>query len=226
MTDTLLTYRDSMRKISPPWLQTGRAEKILYSIALHVDAFGDALTAGVKQRFPGLYSYESLPLIGRERRIRRGRTEADASYATRLTRWLTDHRRRGGPYAMLAQLFAHFAPNNFPISLVYYSGRRYRMDVNGVVTRDDIVWSPDLDTARWARWWLFYETDEFGVSPDAATIEDLKVVPREWNAAHCLGYIMLFPTGAELIDFPDGHLIDEAGTINTTIPATLIAVDV
>lgn len=223
MTEELLTYRDSLRKISPPWLQTGLNEKILYSIGLQIDAFGDAMVAGVKSRFPGLYSFESLPLIGRERRIRRGRTEADESYAVRLTRWLTDHRRRGGPYALLAQLHAHFAPNNFPITLVYYSGRRFQMDVNGVVVRDHIVWSPDPDTARWARWWLFYQTDAFP-SPDAATIEDLKMVPREWNAAHCLGYVVLQPSGAELIDYP-GVLIDEVGTINTTAVDTLIAVD-
>jgi hypothetical protein len=221
---TLITYRDTIRKISPPWLQNGLAEKILYALAVQIDAFGDALTAGVKQRFPGLYSDESLPLIGRERRIRRGRTETTSNYAGRLNRWLTDHPRRGGPYAMLAQLFAHFAPNTFPIDLIYYSGRRYQMDVNGNVVRNDLAWFPDDDAAHWARYWLFFYTDAFP-SPSAEEIADLKLIPREWTAAHALGYIVVFPAGAELINFPPGHLINEPGTINTTVEALFVPVD-
>lgn len=224
ITATLRTYRDRIRQISPPWLQNGLAEKILYALGLHVDGFGDALVAGVKLRFPGFYSDESLPYIGRERRIRRGRTESNANYAVRLTRWLVDHQRRGGPYALLAQLHAHYAPNNFPIELVYQSGRRYSMNIDGQVTRDDIVWFPDAQTTKWARWWLFYLTDQFG-TPTAAEVEDLKLIPREWNAAHCFGYVVLFPSGGELIDYPPGHLIDEPGTINTTVVTMTIAVD-
>jgi hypothetical protein len=220
---TLLTYRDTIRKLSPPWLQNGLAERILYALALHVDVFGDSLAAGVKQRFPGLYSSDALPLIGRERRLRRGLVETDETYALRLTRWLLDHRRRGGPYALLAQLYAYYAPGNFPITLLYQSGRRYSMDAAGAVVRDDIAWSPDASSAQWARWWLIFETDTFG-TPTADQIADLQHVPREWNAAHCLGFVVLRPAGAELIDYPDGA-INQPGTINTTIPTTTIAVD-
>lgn len=223
--ETLLTYRDSLRKLCPPWLQNGLAERILYGLGVQVDAFGDALAAGVKQRFPGHYSFESLPLLGRERRIRRGPAETNDTYAMRLTRWRLDHRRRGGPYALLAQLYAYYAPNNFPITLVYQSGRRYRMDVNGAVARDDIVWSPDALVTAWARWWLFFETDMFGSAPSANQIADIKSVPREWNAAHCLGYVVLRLPGTEIIDQPGGGAIDQAGMINTPGLTTAIAVD-
>ena len=221
---TLPTYRDTIRKLSPPWLQNGLAEGILYAIAVQIDAFGDAVAAGVKQRFPGLYSMESLPLIGRERRILRGRTEDDATYAARLPRWRIDHRRRGGPYALLAQIYAHYAPSNFAIQLVYASGRRFSMDTSGVVTRDDIGWLPDAFTSLWARWWLFFQTDAFG-APTGDALDDIKAIPRAWNAAHCLGYVVLLPAGAELIDYPDDGPIDQAGTIDTTVAATTIAVD-
>lgn len=219
----LSTFRDTIRKLSPPWLQNGLAEAILYTLGLQVDIFGDALVAGVKQRFPGFYSYESLPLIGRERRILRGRTEDDATYAGRLTRWLVDHQRRGGPYALLSQLYAYYAPTRFPIKLVYSSGRRYSMDTSGTITRDDIVWAPDSLTTLWARWWLFFETDIFG-TPSDDVIEDIKAIPRAWNAGHCLGYVVLLPPGAELINYPPGT-IDQAGTIDTTVASTTIAVD-
>lgn len=211
----LQTFRDTIRKLSPPWLRRGINEKILYTLGTHIDAMGDAVTAAIKVRFPGLYSDESLPLIGNERRIRRGRLEPAANYAVRLRRWLSDHQRRGGPYALLAQLFAYYSPSNFEIQLIYNSGRRFTMDTSGNVVRDDIVWTPDsLAGTHWARWWLFYFTDQFG-SPTAEEIEDLKLVPREWNNAHCLGYIVLFPSDVELWDFPLDHVWDESGTWDT-----------
>lgn len=220
-----LTFRDTIRKISPPWLQNGVAEKLLYSLAVQVDAFGDALVAGAKLRFPGLYSDESLPRLGRERRIARGRIETETVYANRLRRWLTDHRTRGGPYALLAQLFAHYAPNNVEVALVYRSGRRFTMDVNGAITRDDIAFNPDITPSKWARWWLIF-TWPAGLTvatwgsrptwglPDPPghvwgvdglipqDVVDLRIVPHEWNAAHCFGRIILLSGGAHLWGYP------------------------
>jgi hypothetical protein len=47
-------------------------------------------------------------------------------------------------------------------------------------------------------------------------LADLAVVPREWIAAHCLGEILVMPTGAELWDYPpDEPWNDPAGTWNT-----------
>lgn len=215
-----LTFRDTIKKISPPWLQNGLAEKILYTFGAHLDTFGDALVAGVKMRFPGLYTNESLAIVGRERRIRRGRTEDDSVYATRLLRWLGDHRRRGGPYALLLQLFAHFAPANFTIQLIYRSGRRYTMDVNGAITRDDIAFNPDSTPTRWAQWWLIYtwpdglQNEIWGSSgnwgPDHVwgsnltpqDVTDLRLIPNEWNNAHCFGHIILLSGDARLWGYP------------------------
>jgi hypothetical protein len=206
----LTTFRDTIKKVSPTWLKTGVAETLLYAIAVTLDALGDGVAAGVKLRFPGMYSAESLPVIGRERRIRRGRFEPDSTYANRLIRWLDDHRRRGGPYALLAQLHAQYAPANFSIELRYASGRSFVMNLDGSVMRGDVVWTPPGDPARWARWWLFYQwptaIDGDGVWGDPGTwgdggvwgsnltpveIRDLRLVPREWNAAHAIGRLVL-----------------------------------
>jgi hypothetical protein len=223
MSDPTRTYRDRMRKVSPPWLQRGWNEKLLYGFGVVIDSFADALIAGVKMRFPNYYSPESLPLIGRERRIARGLIEDDATYASRLTRWLDDHRRRGGPYAMLAQLHAYFAPNNFTAQLVYRSGRRFSMDTGGNVTRDDIPWSPDAMPTKWARWWLFIFTDAYTPPLTDQEKADVALIPTEWNAAHCFGTIVLLPTGAEIIDSPG--TIDQPGTIDTTVPGIVISVE-
>jgi hypothetical protein len=211
------THRDQIRRISPPWLKIGNAEKYLYTLGVHLDALGDALVAGVKSRLPGLYSFEALPYIARERRLVRGRNESDEGFANRLRLWLLDHRRRGNPYALLSQLYTYYAPDNFVIDLVYANGRRYSMDVDGAVTRDYIPWSPDGNAAKWARWWLFYNTDQWAVTPPTDTeIDELRLIPRAWNATHPLGYIVLFPSGAELWNYPPGHTWNESGVWNTS----------
>lgn len=218
------TFRDRIRQVCPSWLQHGYAEKLMYSFGVQIDIFADALVAGVKMRFPNLYSAESLPLIGRERRISRGLLESDAVYADRLTRWFDDHRRRGGPYAMLAQLHAYFRPNNFPIELIYRSGRRYSMDASGNVVRDDITFSPDIRPEQWARWWLFLLTDNYLPPLSAQERADIALIPTEWNAAHCSGTVIVLPTGGELWNYPPGRTWNESGTWNTADVVSVVQV--
>lgn len=207
---TFPTFRDLIRQVSPGWLQTGTAERVLYAIGVQVDACGEALTAGLRARFPNVYSAETLPLIGRERRIRRGLTETDASYATRLRRWLGDHQRRGGPHALLAQFREYLLPLTFPMDLVYQSGARYLMDAAGTITRN-VATAPDVPSPRWARWWLLMFTEDLAdVSAD-----ELASVPREWIAAHCQGELIVMGPDTELWDYPPTNTWDESGTWDT-----------
>lgn len=221
MTTPTRTFRDLLRMVSPPWLQTGSAEKLLYAIGAQLDVFGDALVAGVKLRFPGLYSGESLGLIGRERRISRGLTETDDVYGGRLRGWLDGHRRRGGPYALLQQLHAFHAPNTFPVQLLYRTGRRYSMDANGDITRDDVVFYP---YSGWAYWWLVMEAAAYTPPLTAQQIADIALIPTEWNAAHAIGYAVVMPPGGELWDYPPGHVWDESGTWDTPDVVTTIPI--
>ena len=214
---TILKFRDLARRATPPWLQIGTAARIIYAITVQLDAAADAVVAGVKLRFPNVYTDESLPLIGRERRIRRGLTEDAEPYAVRLRRWLLDHRRRGGPYAMLEQLFHHYDPNTFPISLYYRSGMRFDMDTDGVITR---TYGSTPNTAAWSRWTLIYYTDDYG----AGDAVDLAVIPREWIAAHVLGLLVVLPTGAELWDYPPDLLWNQSGQWDTADLAVAIPI--
>ena len=68
------TLRNGVRKVVPWWAghERSRPGKLLWAIALHADALVDACVAGVKIRFPLLYSPETLSIIGRQRRISRG----------------------------------------------------------------------------------------------------------------------------------------------------------
>jgi hypothetical protein len=217
------TFRDMLRLKSPMWLQRGLGEKILYAIGLHMDGFGEALVQGVKARFPGVGNPEALALIGRERRIRRGREESDQAYVARLQRWLDDHRTRGGPYALLSQLYAHYTPNQFQIDLVYASGRRFRLLTSGEIARDD-AWSAVVE--QWARWTLFYswpvtpspsvvhwgdvgrtwgDGKVWGSSLTVSEVTDLRLIPREWIAAHAIGEIVLLTPDVLLWGYPDSN---------------------
>jgi hypothetical protein len=121
---------------------------------------------------------------------------------------------------MLAQLFAHYAPTNFEIDLIYRSGRRFAMATDGTVVRDDPT---SVHVVDWPKWVLFYfwpfaaASDGLWISPGVwddggvwdstltpEEVTDLRVVPREWNAAHCSGQIVLFTGTVELWDYPIG----------------------
>lgn len=235
----ILTFRDSMLLRAPSWLRRGFAGKLLYVLGCIIDALVDWTTAAVRIRFPGVYSPESLGLIGRERRISRGLFESDETYAARLTLWLDAHATRGGPYAMLEQLHAFFAPNNFRIDLVYRTGRRFILAADGTITRDDIPWNADLQPDRWARWWLFYHFptpiasdgtwnspgtwDDGGVWDSSLTISEAanyRIVPRDWNGAHTTGAVVVIAPNCGLWDYPPGIWDEPGATWDTDSPAT------
>lgn len=236
---TEITFRDTLRKLSPRWLQGPVGQRIIYAMGVHMDALVDACAEAVRLRYPGNAPSEALAYHGQDRRMSRGRLESDDTYAARLRGWLDAHKGRGGPYAMLAQIHAHYAPASFPVQLLYRSGRRYSMDAQGVVAMDDIAWSPDAIPEKWARFWLFYEWptpissdgiwDDPGVWGDAGAwdssltpqeAEDIKLVPREWNAAHCSGDVVLLTGDAELWDYPVG-IWDDGGLWDAFGPARL-----
>lgn len=196
----LQKFRDTLWLLCPPWLQHGYAQAVLYAVSVQLDAGADALNAGVKIRFPGVYTPESLGMIGAERRIRRGLSESDANYAQRLVRWLEDHKRRGGPYAMLDQMYWHYAPDTFPITISYPSGAVFSMDAAGEVTWN-ISATPNFDA--WSQIVILYFTDTL----DPSDAEDIRTIPREWLAAHVIGELVLMPAGARLWGYPRGaHL--------------------
>jgi hypothetical protein len=227
------TFRDAILKIVPGWLQARNGGRLLYAIAVQLDGAVDGLVNGVSASMPGRYTDESLPLLSRQRRIRRGPNENSEAFANRLKRWWSDHRRRGGPYAMLEQLRAFWAPVEFPIELVYRSGRRFSMDDDGAITRDDyFAWDPDTEPEKWARWWLFFHWPE-DVSADGtwssggvwddggvwdsdltvAEVDNIRAVPHEWNAGHCFGTVVLLTSdGRELWNYPQG-VWDEPGAV-------------
>jgi hypothetical protein len=153
-------FRELILERVPWWLRGFLGSRILYAIGVQADALGDAVGEGVRRRFPGLDSDDSLDAIGRDRRVARGRTEPAANYKPSLLRWLDDHRIRGGPYALLRRLHDFYTGRTWPIHLIYRGGRRFVMQPDGTTVRDIYAWDPDLTPELWAKWWLFHIIDD------------------------------------------------------------------
>lgn len=77
------TLRDSLDSIAPPWLQRTVGVRLLYALAIQLDAYWVMAEQGVKARFPGTVA-GALPYNGADRDLPRYLGEPDADYAARL----------------------------------------------------------------------------------------------------------------------------------------------
>lgn len=151
----LFTFRDALTKVVPPWLQGFWGTRYLYALGVQIDAMGDALRAGVKLRFPNVYSDESLALLGRERGIKRGLFESAEAYALRLDRWLDDGRTKGNPWNLMHNVQAYLAPHG--VRLRYVNNLGFWRTLNADGTREytrSSAWNWDGNATPWSRFWL------------------------------------------------------------------------
>lgn len=221
----MLNFRELVATITPPWLRRKNGGGLLYAIALQLDVLVELVTAAVKIRFPGVYSAESLPLLSRERRIRQGLGESSASFSARLNTFLETHRDRGGPYPLLEQIHARYkysVNGPFPVHLVYTSGARFDMASDGTITRNAASFSTGLGPEEWAHWWLVYEWPTtiandglwgdpgvwgdggvWGSELTGAEVTDLRLIPTEWNNAHCKGHLVVLSPNQALWGIPE-----------------------
>lgn len=225
MSDDIVTFRTQLSQSLPWWLRGWLGGRLAYAIGIQLDVLADMVGDAVGLRFPRAAQPDALGAIGQDRKIPRGRAESATTYVVRLRRWLDDHRTRGGPYAMLAQLHAFWAAASMTIVLAYALGTTFSMATSGVITVGSVSGG-----GAWARWWLWFSWpvavladglwgsggswDDGGVwdsnlSPN--DVADIRCVPTAWNAAHCNGQVVVMSPGAELWDYPAG-LWSDAGT--------------
>lgn len=229
MTDEARAFRDDIRAVTPSWLRRSVAGRLFFAFALHLDALLNMAKRAITLRYPNVFSNETLPLIARERQTVRGLFETDAQHGDRLDGAWQAHAYRGGPYALLTQIWHHYRPNNFQVDLLYPSGAHFVLAVDGTITRNAFEFGTGLTVAEWAHWYLIYAwpsivaddglwDDEIGdptwddpgvwdyatADLNAATVADLKRIPTAWGNEHSLGHIILLDPGDQLWDFPDG----------------------
>jgi len=221
----LQLFRAKIMDYVPAWLRSGEAEKLLYTLGLHMDALSHQAAEAIRHRFPNLEGSESLKYLGYDRKIIRGRTETDAVYSSRMQGWRQAHRMRGNAISLLRQVHAHYAPNNFPVELVYHTGKRFSMDIAGDIVIDYLTTGVDwgaTEPTKWARWYMFYhwpvalpasnEWDAFlwddgtcwDCSLDSVEVSDIRQIPESWNAAHANGKIILLNPGEDYLDYTWG----------------------
>jgi hypothetical protein len=104
-----MTLVDTIKKISPPWLQAGNAEKFLFGLGLICDVQIQRIQDTVLSRFPLKALAGALSYIGSDRRLMRGINETDTSYALRLSQAFTDWHFAGLPRGVLKQLLGFTA---------------------------------------------------------------------------------------------------------------------
>jgi hypothetical protein len=179
---TIPSHLRTFEAVLPPWLLRLEGRKLFGALSDVLDDHRARLVAGVKLRFPGLYSSDGLEFLSRERRIRRGPAEGPDAFARRLRRWWIDHRTRGNGFSLLQQLRAYLDGTlDPPFEVVSYLGVRHRIDGDGCITRDTIHWGSD-ESGHWARIWLFLRTTATEI--DAATRETYAAILRDWIPAH------------------------------------------
>ncbi len=220
-------YRTAFKKLVPAWL----ADDVLYSLGVMKDAFAERTRQGLMARWPSYAPPSALPYLARDRRIVRGINEPVATFRARLRRWLRDHRVRGNPFALMAQLRA-YCNADVRIRIVDRRGNWYALDRDGSVSwlLNQANWSWDdggLD--RWARFWVIIypttsgepwgpavwggtgcdETTTVGTTATPEQVATVRAIIRDWKPAgtRCEWVVIAFddasfdPAAPE----PDGH---------------------
>lgn len=103
--------RDAMKTASPLWLQTGVAEKFLYSMGLAMDALLEKLNQAVRSRMPGQgATTTTLAYVGADRLIPQGTIEAVTSYELRLQQAWDSWGFAGTNRGVLQQILGYLSP--------------------------------------------------------------------------------------------------------------------
>jgi len=163
------TFRELFYHLAPSWL-VGRpsvedtdheGEKVAWSISVVLDAFAERTRQSLQARFPSRAPWDAMPLMSRDRKIVRGIGETDAQFAARLLPWLTRHRTRGNPFAMLRELRDYLnadcrvqtvddASNWFEID--YDGTESYTLGTGAWDWDDASVWTGS--GTSWSRFWV------------------------------------------------------------------------
>lgn len=101
--------RDTIKEISPTWLQTEQAEKFLYLCGVLHDMLVEKAQEAQLARMPTRCDPSALPLLGDDRQIIRGIGESDMGYGERLSRAFDSWRLAGLPMGVMAEVIAYLS---------------------------------------------------------------------------------------------------------------------
>jgi hypothetical protein len=199
-------YRDWLATLLPWWLSDRRLSsgkwtgyRFLWSIVAYLDALIEAGLQALKAPWPGVGTPTALPFIARSRGILRGQADTDASFASKLTRWLDKWRRAGSQYQLAVELHEYLG--NAPVvRVINRAGHWVTINADGSSTVSDATWNWDsLSNPERAGFWselfiVIYPTQwalqgNYGaVTAWGSTSFGLGhlVSRQEWDAVHAI----------------------------------------
>ncbi len=211
----MIALRDRIFTIArAPYFRRFWLYRLIYAIALHFDAMIDWAVMALKARYPEWCATDlpdALPILGRERGIRRGFSETAQAYAQRLVLWLVSRRIKGSPYALMDQLAGYLTGHAVRIHVCNNAGTWYTRDVDGLrswrrATPTNWNWDNEPANGRWSRYWVIIHVPDtlwapkgkmgstgakvgargkaVGLSCDAEQGRTLRAIVREWNPPH------------------------------------------
>jgi hypothetical protein len=148
------TFTSIFKFLVPRWLSNGDGGKVIKSLTTVLDESQDRLRAGLVARFPSYAEDDALYLIGRNRKIPRGRSEVSSHYAQRLIRWRypRGHRTRGSAFALLEQISEYFGGDVTSWSVDVNKNYHVRAADGTESFQYGVPWVWDSDPRR-ARFW-------------------------------------------------------------------------
>lgn len=186
LADTLVRFRDLVRKYVPPWLANRPSLKkttgyrFLWMLVAPLDVLRSQLFDGIRSWYPGRGTPTALPHIGRSRLLARNQGETDADYASRLIAWLETHEEAGSELRT-ARAVHEFLLSRPRVRVIARWGLWTTVDEDGTVTQQEAPWDWDSvshpersDPAEpwWSDLWMVvYMTTQWPVRP--GTVGDL-----------------------------------------------------
>jgi hypothetical protein len=149
-------FRRVFRFLMPSWLTTGEGERVHFALGIVIDAFAERWRQGVLASFPEYAPPDALAAIGRDRKLIRGIDEPDDAYAARLVGWLSKHRLRGNPFALLEQVQTYLQAA-VRVRTVDVRGNWYTREFDGTESAELAAGNWDWDSrdaSRWSSFWL------------------------------------------------------------------------
>jgi len=134
--------RDTIKEISPPWLATGVAEKLMYDFGLSADALLEKMNQAMRAHMPGAGTETALVFLGNDRVIPQGPYEANEDYAGRLQRAYEAWQRAGSRRAVLSQVAQYLDSPALP------AGQDPIVAIVGGTTPDWDIYYGDMDPAQ------------------------------------------------------------------------------
>ncbi len=228
------TLRATILQAAPPWLRRYWGSRLLYSIGVHFDALVDLTAQSLRVRFPDYAPPDALSALGRDRQIRRGFDESDASYATRLKRWIPDRITRGNPYTLMRQIQGYLSGHSVRVRIVNNAGVWHTLYADGTTDfhYSATNWDWDGDADPWWRFWIIIHPQtslwngdgawgspgtwgdggQWGINATQAQADTIASLIREWKAQHsrCHGVIISWDMAFDpthpggTSDFPNG----------------------